>query len=108
MSLRICKLEGDADDRLAVGACPLVRQVAGGAEPLQAPRLQLPVKLLDVLLHGRAVELEPQVADRFTEQFFRLGWRVLERLHAPPREFCAPLPCSASQPTNPQGAREIG
>jgi hypothetical protein len=81
LQLGIGEIERDADDRLAVRAGPLVAQVAGGAEGLQALGRQLAVELLDVLLHHRALELEPELPDGAGEQLARFGRRMLERRH---------------------------
>src|SRR5947209_1419454 len=49
LQVGIGEIEGNADDRLPVGASPLVGEVAGRTESLEASRLQLAVELLHVL-----------------------------------------------------------
>jgi len=53
-----------ADDRLAVGAGPFVREVYGGAEEREPLCRQLGVELLHVLLDRRALEAQAEIPDR--------------------------------------------
>src|SRR5262249_45538270 len=76
---RVGQVEGDADDRNARGAAPLVAQVAlGGDVDARAPELLM--ELVDEPLGGRARQLEPQVFDTSAEEGLPL--RTQRRLRA--------------------------
>ena len=60
--LGIGEVERDADHRLAVGTAPLVGQVAGRAELVEALLLELAVELLDEALDRRALESQSELA----------------------------------------------
>ena len=79
--LGVGEVEGDADDRLPVGAGPFVAEVAGRVEAAEPLRRQLAVELGDVLLEHRPLELQAEVLDLHLEEASRLRRRLLERVH---------------------------
>src|SRR5438132_4774268 len=79
--LGVGEVEGDADDRLPVGAGPFVAEVAGRVEAAEPLRRKLAVELGDVLLEHRPLELQAEVLDLHFEEAPRLRRRLLERVH---------------------------
>ena len=64
---RVREVEGDGDGRLAVGAEPLVAEIAGRPDG-QAARLELAVELRDARLEGAALDAHAEVADAEREE----------------------------------------
>src|SRR5207302_9689567 len=79
--LGVGEVEGDADDRLPVGAGPFVAEVAGRVEAAEPLPRKLAVELGDVLLEHRPLELQAEVLDLHLEETPRLRRRLLERVH---------------------------
>ena len=69
---RVREVERDADDRLAVGASPLVGEVAHRAEVAHALALELAIELMDEALDRRAFEAKTQLADALPEELFHI------------------------------------
>src|SRR5882724_9579997 len=79
--LGVGEVEGDADDRLPVGAGPFVAEVARRVEAAEPLRRQLSVELGDEFLEHRPLELQAEVLDLYLEEASRLWRGLLERLH---------------------------
>src|SRR5438045_4839353 len=102
--LGVGEIEGDADDRLPVGAGPFVAEVAGRVEAAEPLRRQLAVELGDVLLEHRPLELQAEVLDLHLEEATRLRRRLLERMHGAHgtgfEHLVAPRVWSGSRPSD--------
>ena len=80
------EVERDSDDRLHVGAAPLVGEVALGPESLETLRFQLLVELLDEAFERGAFQLQAELLDGLGEdllylyrRFFEIGHRWSKR-----------------------------
>ncbi len=77
----IGQVERNSDDRLHVGAAPLIGQVAPGAESFEPLGLQLFVELVNEAFEGRAFQLQAELLNRLGENLLDLCRRFFEVGH---------------------------
>ena len=79
--LGIREVERDPDHGLAVGAAPLVGEIAHRMKRPESLAVELAVELLDEALDRRALDSQAELADPPAEQVADLGRGLLERAH---------------------------